>query len=90
MIEFPILGKLEEYRFDEWLRSAPVRVNVLGGSEVRFILENYEEDDAREEFHQAVENFLALDKSALKQAQDHLFRYYRDICAQLDPDDDEW
>lgn len=88
MIEVPILGELEKDHFDDWLRSKPIPVNVLGGGEFEFILEGYEEDEAKEDFHEAIENFLSIDESVLKQAQDYIYEYYKDVFAQLVPDDD--
>jgi hypothetical protein len=88
MIEIPILGELEPGSFDDWLRSKPIRVKALGGDEREFVLEGYEKDDRKEEFHQAIKNFLSIDESVLKDAQEHIFRYYRDVIEQLTPDDD--
>lgn len=88
MIEVPLLGELEIDQFDDWLRSKPIVVNVLGGNQFEFILEEYEEDDSKEEYHKAIENFLSIDESVLKQAQNNIYQYYKDIFDQLVPDDD--
>ncbi len=88
MVEIPILGKLEKEHFDDWLRSKPTTVKVLGGGQFKFILEGYEEDKEKQEFHQAIENFLSIDESVLKKAQADIFQYYKDIFVQLVPDDD--
>ncbi len=89
MIEVPHLGELEKDQFDDWLRSKPTTVKVLGGDKFEFILEEYEEDESKEEFHEAIHNFLSIDESALEQAQDSIFQYYKDVFDQLVPDD-EW
>jgi len=88
MIEIPLLGKLEKDQFDGWLRSKPTTIKALGGEQFEFVLEDYDADEAKEAFHEAIENFLAIDESVLKNAQDDLYQYYRDTCAQLAPDDD--
>ena len=88
MLEIPILGELEIDDFDDFLRSKPITVNVLGGAQFEFILEEYEEDRAKDEFHEAIENFLSLDYSVLRQAQDYIYQYYSDIFVKLTPDDD--
>lgn len=88
MIEVPLLGELERDQFDDWLRSKPIAVNVLGGDEFEFIFEEYEEDDSKEEYHDAIEKFLSIDESVLKKAQDYIYQYYKDIFVQLVPDDD--
>lgn len=88
MIKVPILGELIRDQFDDWLRSKPVSVNVLGGGQFEFILENYENDKNKEEFHEAIKNFLSIDEAELRKAQDDIYKYYKDIFAQLTPDDD--
>ena len=89
MVEVPELGILEKYQFDYWLRSRPVAVKVLGGLKCEFIFEEYAEDKEKEDFHEAVSNFLNLDKSELEKAQDYIYQYYKDIMKSLVPDD-EW
>ena len=89
MIEVPLLGELKKDQFDDWLRSKPVSVKVLGDSQCEFIFEGYEEDEIKEEFHQAIENFLSLEEQVLKQAENYIYQYYRDIFVQLVPED-EW
>lgn len=88
MIEIPLLGELEKDQFEDWLRSKPIVVNVLGADKFEFILEGYDEDEAREEFHEAVENFLSIEDSVLKKAQDYIYQYYKDVFVQLVPEDD--
>jgi hypothetical protein len=89
MIEVPLLGELENDQFDDWLRSKPIAVNALGEDKFEFIFEEYEEDDSKEEFHEAIENFLSIDESVLTKAQDYIYQYYKEILVQLLPDD-EW
>lgn len=88
MIELPILGELEKDQFDDWLRSKPVAANVLGGKQIEFILEGYEDDEEKEDFHEAIKNFLSIDEEVIRKAQGHIYQYYRYIFAQLVPDDD--
>lgn len=87
MITIPMLGELDEDD-DDWLRSQPVVVGVLGGAEFEFILEGYENDEAKDDFHQAIRNFLTLDSAALTQEQGALFDYYQDCIAHLAPGED--
>jgi hypothetical protein len=88
MLEIPGIGAVERYEFDNWLRSQPIEVKVLGNIECRFVVEGYVEDDNKHDFHLAIENFLALEESVLKQAQDSIFAYYRDVSENSEPDDD--
>lgn len=89
MIEVPLLGELEleDDEFDE-LRSKPTIVDVLGGDKFEFIFVEYQEDESKEEFHEAIGNFLSIDESVLKKAQDYIYQYYKDIFVQLVPGDD--
>lgn len=87
MTDVPYLGQLEKGDIDNWLISQPVAVKVLGGKKYRFILEDYEEDEDKEEYHQAIANFLTIDDSVLKQAQDAIYQYYKDLEAVVDEDD---
>ncbi|WP_019673398.1 DUF6985 domain-containing protein [Psychrobacter lutiphocae] len=87
MVDVPYLGKLEKDSCDNWLISQPITVKVLGDKKCRFILDDYEQDENKEEYHQAIANFLSIDESILKQAQNDIYRYYQDIKALLDEDD---
>ncbi|GAA1968686.1 DUF6985 domain-containing protein [Catenulispora subtropica] len=94
-MEIPGLGSVEAD--DETYISHPVTVPVLDYNEVEFFVEGYDDDDAPEDFHDAIEAFLALDESALQAASKTVFAYYEDVRAafeadgpheQVDPDDD--
>jgi hypothetical protein len=87
MIEIPLLGQVEKDRFDDWLRSKPIPLPVLGGNEYEFLLEGYKEDDNKEDFHEAIRNFISLDESALKISQDSVFQYYEDMLHHMPGDD---
>jgi hypothetical protein len=85
MIEIPLLGELEKDVFDDWLRSKPVSVRALGGEQFEFILVGYEDDDIKEEFDQAINNFLSLDEKILNKYESYIYQYYKDISIQLEP-----
>ena len=90
MIEIPGLGPVkQDAQFDDWLRREPLRIHVLGDVDCELILEGYEEDENKEEFHEAIHHFLSLDSSALIAVQDHIFQYYKEVIDYLSPDD-EW
>ena len=88
MIEVPVLGEVQRYEFDNWLKSKPIAVDVFDGEKVEFILEDYAEDEVKEGFHQAIANFLAIDESVLKQAQNHIYQYYKDVADYMTPDEE--
>jgi hypothetical protein len=89
VIEIPILGVLERDKFDNWLRSKPIAIKALGGDEVEFILEGYEKDEEKEDFVSAIKNFLEIDEAVLRNAQEYIFQYYKDVFVDIDPED-EW
>nr|WP_209319219.1 hypothetical protein [Pseudoalteromonas sp. Isolate6] len=70
------------------MRSKPIEIKGLGGKLVEFILEQYEEDKKKDEFHEAIKNFLAIDESVLRASQDYIYQYYKDIFVHLVPEDD--
>ncbi len=88
MVEVPGLGITEPDQVDGWLRSKPTKVNVLGNIECEFILEDYENDENKGDFHDAIFKFLSLKRSSLEEAQDHIYKYYKDILRYLTPDGD--
>lgn len=88
MIRIPLLGEMEKDQYYDELRSKPVVVNVLGGIQFESTLEEYEQDKAKEEFHEALENFLSIDSLVLKSAQDYVYQYYKDIFVRLEPGND--
>jgi len=74
-----------------WYRSTPIPVPVLSGTACRFAVDGYDDDPAPQDFHAAIRNFLALDRSALEAAASSIYAYYRDITDDvLAAGDDEW
>ena len=62
-----------------WYYSKPIAVPMLGGKMCRMVLEGYDEDERKEEFHVAIANFLAGLPAVLREADEPLFRYYKDF-----------
>ena len=74
-----------------WYRSVPKPVPVLGGTTCRFAVDGYDDDAAQQDFHAAIRNFLALDRSELEAAASSIYAYYRDIMDDVQAaGDDEW
>lgn len=88
MIKIPHLGVLHKDVSLDLLQSQRKKVSVLGDIECEFFLDGYEEDERKDDYHSAISNFLSIDESALKQAQDHIYQYYKDIFLDLEPGDD--
>jgi hypothetical protein len=98
-MEIPGLGTVEVD--DDSYVSDPVTVRVLGDAECQFIVVGYDDDDAQDDFHTAIDTFLALDASALRAATPFVFAYYQDARARsaevgadrvvaIDRPDDVW
>jgi hypothetical protein len=76
-------------RFD-WYRSQPLPVAALGGKICQILLEDYDDNLAKEDIHAAVKNFLSIDQSALQEAEPHIFQYYMDCNADFSPEDEDY
>ncbi len=86
----PGLGQMTEPDDLGWRRSEPLPVVVLRGQTCRIVLEGYDDDQEKGEFHEAIENFLAADATVLEAAASHIFRYYQDCNADWEPGDEEY
>lgn len=78
--------------FDEdsgWYCSKKIKLDALNGHKCRIVLEDYNDDENKEDFHKAIANFLSIDFSVLKKAEPHLFRYYKNCMSEIDADDEE-
>jgi hypothetical protein len=86
-MEIPGLGTVtKDERFD-WNHSEPISVPVLGGKMCRVIVEGYDEDAAKQDYHTAIRNFLSIGASVLKEAEPHIFQFYEDIKQTVDDED---
>jgi hypothetical protein len=86
-MEIPGLGTVTKDDRFGWYYSEPISVRVLGGKMCRIIVEGYEEDDDKQDYHTAITNFLSIDPSVLKEAEPHIFLYYEDIKKLADDED---
>ena len=71
--------------------SKPIPVPVLGGKLCRIVVECYDDDANKGDFHIAIANFLSIGPSVLREIESDVFRYYKDLndgCWA--PDDDEY
>jgi hypothetical protein len=89
-MEIPGLGLFtKDDQFDSY-HSHPLPVAALGGKLCRIILENYDDDHARDDIHGAVKNFLSIDQSALQEVEPHIFQYYMDCNSDFSPEDEDY
>ena len=77
--EIPHLGIITKDAEFDWYRSKPVRVKVLGGRECCIVVEEYDQDDDRDQIHDTISNFLSIDQAVLKEVEPELMAYYEDI-----------
>ena len=80
-MQIPGLGKLKKDDGTDWYISKPIAVPMLGGETCEIVLEGYDEDECKQEFHDAIANFLAGTPAVLRAADEPLFRYYKDYEA---------
>jgi hypothetical protein len=78
LVEIPGLGTVSKDEDLEWYYSQPIAVPLLGGQECQIVVEGYDEDTNKTEFHAAIQNFLSLRPSVLNQAEPYIFQYYQD------------
>jgi hypothetical protein len=76
-VELQRRGPLEGSDRLGWVRVSPVFV-PLTGRESEIVLEGYVEDDAMEEFEEAVDNIMSLDRESLRFCERWVFEYYLD------------
>lgn len=89
-MELPGLGNLDwDTKSDEY-RSGPLPVPVLGGAPCRFIVEGYDNDSRKDDYHAAIINFLSAGPSVLKEAEASIYRYYEDCNEHWGQEDKEY
>ncbi|WP_436534241.1 DUF6985 domain-containing protein [Actinoplanes sp. HUAS TT8] len=86
-MEIPGLGTVVLDDKLGWYLSAEIAVPVLDDAPCMFALAGYDDDPAPEDFHAAIQAFLALDRSAMEAAIPHIYAYARDV---IDDVGEEW
>jgi Domain of unknown function (DUF6985) len=85
-MEIPGIGKVTKEPEFDWYVSEPIVVPVLGEQLCQFLVSGYDDDPNRQESHTAIQNFLSIDGSVLREAERHIFQYYTDIKTWLEED----
>ena len=88
-VEIPGVGPFTRNEKLGWYYGEPLPVPVLGRT-CRIVLEDYDEEPDKEDFHAAIRNFLSAGPGVLEEAEPHVYRYYHDCNAHREPGDDEY
>jgi hypothetical protein len=78
-MEIPGLGEVTKDEQFGWYYSKPMPVPMFSGKHCRIVLEGYDEDERKGDFHVAISNFLSGSPAVLREADNPLFCYYRDF-----------
>jgi hypothetical protein len=86
----PGLGEVtKDERFGLYY-SLPCRLAVLNEIECRVVLEGYDEDPHKADYHEAISNLLSATPSVLKEAEGFIYQYYQDVAGYYPEDDKEF
>lgn len=89
-MNIPGLGEVTKDERFGWYYSEPTKLSILNGKECRVVLEGYDEEPNKADFHAAIAKFLSGQYSVLKDAERYIFQYYQDINSNCSPSDDEF
>ncbi len=89
-MKIPGLGQVTEPDEYQWRYSEPISVAILFGKQCRMVLDRYDKDTKKDDFHEAIKNFLAADQQVLKAVASHIFQYYEDCNANWETEDEEY
>jgi hypothetical protein len=89
-VDFPGLGRMVHDPQESTYTSEPIPLKVLGGELRRIIVEEYEMDPQKADFHIAISNFLSIDPSELRKASGAVFSYYKDCVKSRGKDDESY
>jgi hypothetical protein len=90
MMKIPNIGEFTKHNKFDSLYSNAMPVRVLGGHICQIVLDGYEKDPDKEDFHVAITNFLSIDRSILENAEQYIFQYYQDVNNCWQPEDPEF
>lgn len=88
-MEIPGIGEFTKDDEFGWYYGDPIVIPVLRGTECELVLQQYDDDPAQEDFHQAIRNFLSADLKVLEDAEPYIFQYYERCQGYFELDDDE-
>lgn len=88
-MQIPLIGRVTRDERFGLLYSAPLPLSTLGNIKISIVLEGYEGDENKDDFHSAISAFLSIEPDILKAAEPHIFSYYRDMNDYWTPSDNE-
>jgi len=89
-MEIPGIGKVTKDDDLDWYFSKQLTVPVLRNAECTIVVEGYDDDNRKEDFHVAIRNFLSVGEHVLLAAQPYIFQYYERCRDYYDPTDEEY
>lgn len=84
------VGEFSKHKESDSFYSELMPVYVLSGHMCRVVLDGYEKDPHKEDFHVAITNLLSIDVSILEEAEQYIFQYYQDVNKCWQPEDPEF
>lgn len=89
-MNIPGLGDVQKDERFGGYHSRPVPLKMLVGRECRIVLEGYDDDDAKDNYHSTIAAFMAASPAVLQDAEKFVFQYYQDVNKFWKPSDSEF
>ncbi len=89
-MHIPGLGEVEFEEGVDWYHSKEMQFKILDGATCEIVIEAYDEDDRKQDFHAAIAAFMAGEPAVLRRAEADIFQYYRDMNAQREESDEDY
>ncbi|WP_316674859.1 DUF6985 domain-containing protein [uncultured Tolumonas sp.] len=79
-MKIPYLGTCDLDENNDICHSDLVHINSFN-IDCEFIIEGYQRDDQKNDFHNAIYNFINLTDNDLKNIEPHIYQYYKDYLS---------
>src|SRR5574343_634678 len=89
-MNIPGLGEVEKNERFGWYQSSPIPLKIFMGRECRIIIEGYDGDVAKDDYHSTIAAFMAAAPEVLQSAEEFIFQYYQDMNKFWKPSDAEF
>ena len=89
-MNIPGLGEVEkDERFGDYY-SQRLSLALLNRKQCRVVIDGYDDDENKKDFHLVIANLLTAPFSVLKDAEPYIFQYYQDMNSYRSPADEEF